>query len=84
LAPFSHLLQVLACVYACVFADFSSSVARSGQMGFHHRTEVNKKIFKIGKSRKTEEGKYVMPVLFCRWSLTTIVATGTTPRPSPT
>jgi large subunit ribosomal protein L3e len=34
------------------------SVARSGQRGFHHRTELNKKIFKIGKSRLTEEGKF--------------------------
>ncbi len=26
-------------------------------MGFNHRTEVNKKIFKIGKSCETEEGR---------------------------
>ena len=31
------------------------TVARGGQMGYHHRTEVNKKVYKIGKAG-AEEG----------------------------
>lgn len=31
------------------------TVARGGQMGYHHRTEVNKKVYKIGKAG-VEEG----------------------------
>jgi len=51
-------LRKVACVGPWHPSRIFFSVARSGQMGFNHRTEVNKKIFKIGKSRKTEEGKY--------------------------
>jgi len=25
------------------------TVARAGQMGYHHRTEMNKKIYRVGK-----------------------------------
>ncbi|XP_022748882.1 60S ribosomal protein L3-like [Durio zibethinus] len=27
-----------------------SSVARAGQNGYHHRTEMNKKVYKLGKA----------------------------------
>uniref|UniRef100_A0A915D1W7 60S ribosomal protein L3 n=1 Tax=Ditylenchus dipsaci TaxID=166011 RepID=A0A915D1W7_9BILA len=33
------------------------TVARAGQKGYHHRTEINKKIYRIGKSCLTEPGK---------------------------
>jgi len=51
-------LRKVACIGPWHPSRVFFSVARSGQMGYHHRTEVNKKIFKIGKSRLTEEGKY--------------------------
>merc|ERR1712002_1344997 len=35
------------------------SVARSGQKGYHHRTEINKKIYKIGQGYHTKDGKLV-------------------------
>jgi large subunit ribosomal protein L3e len=35
----------------------SFTVARAGQKGYHHRTEVNKKIYRIGKSSLTADGK---------------------------
>lgn len=30
------------------------TVARSGQHGFHHRTEINKKVYKIGKKGQAD------------------------------
>ena len=30
----------------------SWTVARSGQMGFHHRTEMNKKVYRVGKKNE--------------------------------
>ncbi len=51
-------LRKVACIGPWHPSRVSFTVARSGQMGYHHRTEVNKKIYKIGKSRLTEEGKY--------------------------
>ena len=41
-------LQV-ACIGAWHPARVSWTVARSGQMGFHHRTEMNKKVYRVGK-----------------------------------
>jgi len=51
-------LRKVACIGPWHPSRVSFTVARSGQMGYHHRTEVNKKIYKIGKSRLTAEGKY--------------------------
>jgi len=42
-------LRKVACIGAWHPARVSWTVARAGQDGFHHRTEVNKKIYKIGK-----------------------------------
>jgi hypothetical protein len=39
----------VACIGAWHPARVSWTVARSGQHGFHHRTEMNKKVYKIGK-----------------------------------
>jgi large subunit ribosomal protein L3e len=33
------------------------TVGRAGQKGFHHRTEKNKRIYRIGKNIKDSEGK---------------------------
>jgi large subunit ribosomal protein L3e len=42
-------LRKVACIGAWHPARVQWTVARAGQMGFHHRTEINKKIYKIGK-----------------------------------
>ena len=39
----------MACIGAWHPARVSWTVARAGQHGFHHRTEINKKVYKIGK-----------------------------------
>jgi len=42
-------LRKVACIGAWHPSRVAFSVARSGQHGYHHRTEMNKKIFRIGK-----------------------------------
>merc|ERR1712137_539621 len=42
-------LRKVACVGAWHPARVKFSVARAGQNGYHHRTEMNKKIYKLGK-----------------------------------
>jgi large subunit ribosomal protein L3e len=42
-------LRKVACIGAWHPARVSFAVARSGQNGYHHRTEINKKIYRIGK-----------------------------------
>lgn len=42
-------LRKVACIGSWHPARMSFSVARAGQNGYHHRTEVNKKIYRIGK-----------------------------------
>merc|ERR1712198_147906 len=52
-------LRKVACIGAWHPARVSYSVARVGQNGYHHRTEVNKKIYMIGKSElECESGEY--------------------------
>ncbi|KAJ6706688.1 60S RIBOSOMAL PROTEIN L3-1 [Salix purpurea] len=43
-------LRKVACIGAWHPARVSFTVARAGQNGYHHRTELNKKIYKLGKS----------------------------------
>merc|ERR1739848_858901 len=38
----------------------SYTVARGGQKGYHHRVEINKKIYRLGAGYKTEGGKVDM------------------------
>jgi len=45
-------LRKVACVGAWHPARVKFSVARAGQNGFHHRTEMNKKIYRIGKGSR--------------------------------
>jgi len=49
-------LRKVACIGAWHPSSVRFSVARAGQNGYHHRTEINKKILKIGKmgDAKTE------------------------------
>jgi len=42
-------LRKVACIGAWHPANVRFSVPRAGQNGYHHRTEVNKKIYRIGK-----------------------------------
>jgi large subunit ribosomal protein L3e len=48
-------LRKVACIGAWHPARVSYSVARAGQSGYHHRTEANKRIYRVGK--KVAEGE---------------------------
>ncbi|XP_034508620.1 60S ribosomal protein L3-like isoform X2 [Ailuropoda melanoleuca] len=52
-------LRKVACIGAWHPARVAFSVARAGQKGYHHRTEVNKKIYKIGQGYHTKDGKVI-------------------------
>jgi len=52
-------LRKVACIGAWHPARVSFSVARAGQKGYHHRTEINKKIYRIGKGVRSESGRVV-------------------------
>merc|ERR1711974_213346 len=47
-------LRKVACIGSWHPARVQFQVPRSGQNGYHHRTEINKKIYRIGKSVKDE------------------------------
>jgi len=58
LARKSHRgLRKVACIGAWHPSRVSYTVARAGQNGYHHRTEANKKIFKIGAEAGKTDGK---------------------------
>ncbi len=46
-------LRKVACIGAWHPARVSYTVARAGQKGYHHRTEINKKIYRMGKVTAT-------------------------------
>jgi large subunit ribosomal protein L3e len=50
-------LRKVACIGAWHPSRVQFTVARAGQKGYHHRTEINKKIYRIGKSCLTDDGK---------------------------
>merc|ERR1712121_439594 len=52
-------LRKFACIGAWHPARVGFSVARAGQKGYHHRTEINKKIYRIGLGVHMKEGKLV-------------------------
>jgi len=52
-------LRKVACIGAWHPARVGFSVARAGQKGYHHRTEINKKIYRMGKGVHQEGGKVV-------------------------
>merc|ERR1719446_685180 len=55
LARKSHRgLRKVACIGSWHPARVSFQVPRAGQKGYHHRTEINKKIYMIGKACKTD------------------------------
>eukprot|EP00928_Gymnodinium_smaydae_P082703 TRINITY_DN65_c0_g1_i7.p1 TRINITY_DN65_c0_g1~~TRINITY_DN65_c0_g1_i7.p1 ORF type:complete len:277 (+),score=86.30 TRINITY_DN65_c0_g1_i7:73-831(+) len=47
-------LRKVACVGSWHPARVQFQVPRAGQRGYHHRTEINKKIYRIGKSAKED------------------------------
>jgi large subunit ribosomal protein L3e len=49
-------LRKVACIGAWHPARVGFQVARAGQRGYHHRTEMNKKIYKLGDAHK-KDGK---------------------------
>jgi len=52
-------LRKVACVGAWHPSRIQYTVPRAGQKGFHHRTEINKKIYRIGEGFKMKDGKLV-------------------------
>jgi len=50
-------LRRVACIGSWHPERVRYTVARAGQDGFHHRTEINKKIYRIGAAATTGEGK---------------------------
>lgn len=52
-------LRKVACIGAWHPSKVSFSVARAGQNGYHSRTEVNKKIYRIGTGLHEKDGKVV-------------------------
>jgi len=49
-------LRKVACIGAWHPARVSYSIARAGQLGYHHRTDINKKIYRIAKGAVDESG----------------------------
>jgi len=47
-------LRKVACIGSWHPARVQFQVPRSGQNGYHHRTEINKKIYRVGKSMKDD------------------------------
>ncbi|XP_033630784.1 60S ribosomal protein L3-like [Asterias rubens] len=52
-------LRKVACIGAWHPARVGYGVARAGQKGYHHRTEVNKKIYRIGEGYHMKDGKLI-------------------------
>lgn len=53
-------LRKVACIGAWHPARVGFGVPRAGQKGYHHRTELNKKVYRIGT------GGFVIQLSFCR------------------
>ncbi|KAH8555380.1 60S ribosomal protein L3 [Umbelopsis sp. PMI_123] len=49
-------LRKVACIGAWHPSRVMYSVARAGQDGYHHRTEINKKIYRVGKAGDKKSG----------------------------
>jgi len=51
-------LRKVACIGAWHPPRVRSTVARAGQHGYHHRTEINKKVFRVGAAAIGEDKKF--------------------------
>jgi len=49
-------LRKVACIGAWHPSRVSFAVPRAGQDGYHHRTEINKKVYRIGKKENASSG----------------------------
>jgi len=52
-------LRKVACIGAWHPSRIQYTVARAGQKGFHHRTEINKKIYDMRRGFHTKDGKLI-------------------------
>jgi len=52
-------LRKVACIGAWHPARVGYGVARAGQKGYHHRTEINKKVYRVGNGYTLKDGKLV-------------------------
>merc|ERR1712227_800506 len=52
-------LRKVACIGSWHPSRVKFTVARAGQNGYHHRTELNKKVYKIGAAARAADGKIV-------------------------
>ncbi|XP_075421867.1 LOW QUALITY PROTEIN: ribosomal protein uL3-like [Ascaphus truei] len=52
-------LRKVACIGAWHPARVAYTIARAGQKGYHHRTEINKKIYRIGRGIHLQDNKLV-------------------------
>ncbi|KAL1452556.1 hypothetical protein WDU94_006774 [Cyamophila willieti] len=52
-------LRKVACIGAWHPSRVQYTVARAGQKGYHHRTELNKKIYRMGAGIHTKDGKVI-------------------------
>jgi len=48
-------LRRVGCIGAWNPSNVLFTVARSGQLGYHHRTEINKKIYRIGGATEMDK-----------------------------
>merc|ERR1711915_131831 len=52
-------LRKVACIGAWHPSRIQFTVPRAGQKGYHHRTEINKKIYRMGEGYKMKDGKLI-------------------------
>merc|ERR1711973_275845 len=52
-------LRKVACIGAWHPSRIQFTVPRAGQKGYHHRTEINEKIYRIGRGIHTRKGKVI-------------------------
>ncbi|KAI3359881.1 hypothetical protein L3Q82_014233, partial [Scortum barcoo] len=52
-------LRKVACIGAWHPARVAFTIARAGQKGYNHRTELNKKIYRIGRGVHIQDGKVI-------------------------
>merc|ERR1711983_492829 len=52
-------LRKVACIGAWRPSRIQFTVARAGQKGYHHRTEINKKVYRVGAGYHSVDGKEV-------------------------
>lgn len=52
-------LRKVACIGAWHPSRVQFTVARAGQKGYHHRTQINRKIYRLGKGVHTVDGKVI-------------------------